>query len=244
MSTEASDLRRVLDACRRHILLVVAAGVVGAGAAAGAAAALPPRYDATATLFVSAATDARQPALGLQQAALAQTVVPSYAQLAQTRFVAAAAAARLGLPPSAVIGHVRADSEAGLQVLRLHGEATSSTLAARIANAAAHVLSERVDTIVTGARAVEIDVVDAAVPPSAPTSPKLGFSLLLGALVGLGVGAALALACERQAARRRARRRRRTERFLAFAAGARSQLLEQRAAADLERPDGLNALGH
>ena len=192
MPSEPFDLRRIKEACRRHGVLVIAAAMIGCAAAGGVTAAMKPHYEATATAFVTAAPDSGEQQLGLQQATLAQTLVPSYAQLAQTRAVAAATARRLRLPTRAVLGHVRADSETGVQVLRIHGEAASGPLAARIANAAAQALAQQVNAVV-GPGVVTIHVVDPAVPAAAPTRPKLEFGLLLGALVGLVVGAALAV---------------------------------------------------
>jgi succinoglycan biosynthesis transport protein ExoP len=211
------DFAEILTVIRKRlptVLLGLAAGVATALAITMSTA---PTYRATATLFVGGSAPGAGPIVGLQQAYVAPTVAPAYAELAKTRSVAKAAARTGGLQLSDVLGHVSTDIQPGVQILKVGAESGSAAGAARIANAVARALVKRVASLGSvESGALPVRVVDPATEPAAAASPRLGFSLLLGSLTGLLAGIGLALLSERSArardrrARARARRRSRT----------------------------------
>jgi Mrp family chromosome partitioning ATPase len=201
---EHLDVGVALRVIRRRAWLVVVSALVALGAAHLVTGAQQRRYEATATLFIDAnpaVASAMAPdttATSIQLATLAQSMSTAYAALAQTRAVAVEAANRVGMPLSRVIGHVRAEGQPGVQLVRVHADATTSAAAARVANAAAQALADRASGL-KGARAahLRLDLVDPAQPPATPATPRPLLNLALGALLGLALGLGLATARER-----------------------------------------------
>lgn len=192
------DLSHALQVARRRGWIVLVSLAAALAAAYGVTLLLPERYEATATMFVGGNAPSGDAALDLQYTSLAQTLVTTYAELAETRTVAEAAAAEADLDPSAVIGDVDAEAQAGLQILKLHARASSAEGAERVANAVAAALEERVDRVnASRSGEVGVQVVDAATVPSGPVSPKPLLNMIFGGLLGLLVGIGLALARER-----------------------------------------------
>lgn len=180
---------------------IVLASVASAVAAAYAVTlALPTQYEATATVFVGGTASGRDgDSLGAQYASVAQNLVASYAELAETRSVAETAAAAAGLSPAAVAGHVEAEARPGLQVLRIRTDARSASAARRAANGVAVALAEHVERLSGPAGEVGIETVDPAVSPAHAVSPRLVVNLIFGGVVGLLFGVGLALARSRLA---------------------------------------------
>jgi Mrp family chromosome partitioning ATPase len=195
---EQLDLAHALQVVRRRGWIVLLGAAVGVAAAWNVTRIMPVRYEATATLFVGGMTPSGDISSDVQYAALAQSLVSSYAQLAETRRVAFAAARASRLPLNEVVGHVTADAQPGVQILHVRGSGTSGAGAARVANAAARALAADVQRL--GGRAsapVRLELVDAATAPAAPTSPRSLLNLLLGGLAGTLAGIALGFGRER-----------------------------------------------
>jgi polysaccharide biosynthesis transport protein len=195
---EQLDLATWLQIARRRAWIVVASVALAFAAAWGVTQLIAPRYEATAMLFVAGNTPSGEPALDIQYAALAQGLVTSYAKLAETGVVTAAAARELGVPASDLEGHVEAIFQPGEQILRLSAQSTSPTQAAQIANAVAGALAARVDDLAgPGSNPVGVQLIDPAEPPAQPVSPRPFLNLVLAGVLGLLVGIAVALGWER-----------------------------------------------
>lgn len=201
MTDGHTDIAGLLALVRRRGWILVLS-VTGAVAAAwGVTQLVPPRYEATATLFVGARAPEEDPAIDLQYTSLAQSLVSSYAELAKTRAVAEEAAKSTGLPPERVIGQVEVESEPGLQILRLRARAAAPAPAVRLANALAGALEARVERLDRSTpTSVRVQLVDPAVS-AGKVSPRLLLNLVFGGLVGLLAGIAVAVARERLDAR-------------------------------------------
>src|SRR5688572_1537247 len=122
---ERFDLSSWLAFARRRAWIVLLAIAAGIGGAAGVTGTMQPMYEATATMFVGSASSSGEPAADIAYASLAQSLVTSYQQLAETRAVALEAATRAGLEPDQVVGSVTAEAQPGVQVLRLRARAPS-----------------------------------------------------------------------------------------------------------------------
>lgn len=194
---ERFDHSSWLALARRRAWIVLLAVAAGIGGAAGVTATMQPTYEATATMFVGSASSSGEPAADIAYASLAQSLVASYQQLAETRAVALEAATRSGLEPDRVVGNVTAEAEPGVQVLRLRARAPSARLAAGVANAVAAALAARVERL-SGATddRVGLELVDPALPPGAAAAPRLPVNLSFGAVVGLLIGLAVSFALE------------------------------------------------
>lgn len=203
---EQFDLSGALEIARRRAWIVIVCVIAGLAGAYAITQSMPRRYTATATMFVGGNSLRGADANSVQYATVAQGLVISYAQLAETMPVAEGAARVAGLPLSAVIGHISSSASPGVQILTLTGDSGTPATAVRIANAAAAALAARVEAL-TEPRPNEVSVqlVNAATTPSQPSSPRTSLNLLLGALVGFLIGLALALGRERLDRRLRTR---------------------------------------
>ena len=190
------DLQTALRTARHRAWIVLASIVVGLASSYVVTGLIAPTYEATSTLFVGHGDGST--ASGLQESPLAQSLAPSYAALAGTMSVEAAAAQRIRLPVGKIVGHVSARTQPGLQIIWLQARARSAALAARIANAVAGALSERVASLNGGGRAaIGVSAVDPARQPAQPVSPNRSLGLVFGGLAGLLSGIGLALLRER-----------------------------------------------
>jgi len=191
------DLAAALQIARRRGWVVILAVVLAVVAAWQVTNLLPRRYEASAAVFVGSTAPAADIMAGVQYTSLAQSLVTSYGELAETRRLARAAAKTAGLPVGDVAGRVTTETRPGVQLLRLRAWARSGEVAAQVANAAAAALISHVDSLGGGATHVGVRLVDAATVPGGPVSPRLPLNLLVGGLVGLLAGLALALGRER-----------------------------------------------
>jgi len=195
---DSFDLRTALQIARHRGWLVLLAIAVALPAAWAVTRLVEPRYEATAALFVGAKLSSGELSLDLASASLAQNLVASYAELARTSAVAAAAAPEAGIPSEEIARRIETEAQPGLNLLRLRAHASSPTVAARIANAVAQALAAEIGTLNgSGPVRIRADVVDVAGPPAEPAWPSLGLNLLLGGLAGLLCGIGLAFAAER-----------------------------------------------
>ncbi|WP_433533957.1 hypothetical protein ACQPZK_17355 [Micromonospora sp. CA-249363] len=158
----------------------------GLAAAQGVTELLPARYEAEASVLVSAEqTDESRPA----DLALAQNLTPTIARLVGSREVAIETARTLRLPEHAVLGHVSGEYELGLQIITVHASAGSGAQAAAIANVASHAASDRLSKLeMGGSTSISARVLDTASAPTTPAFPKPLLNGVLGALAGLLAG--------------------------------------------------------
>jgi polysaccharide biosynthesis transport protein len=192
------DLEDLLQLVRRRGWIVALSVALALATAYGVTRLIAPTYEAAAKLFVDVSVPGAAPGVDLQYTSVAQGLVTTYADLAETRAVAEAAARRLDVPPAEIVGHVEADTQPGVQTLQVRARAGSAVRAAAFANAVAKALASRAESLTDrGSSSIRIEVVDAAVAPSRPASPRLVLILLFGALAGLMSGVGLALARER-----------------------------------------------
>ncbi|MEX2556488.1 MAG: hypothetical protein WEB06_12785 [Actinomycetota bacterium] len=194
---ERFDPSSWLALARRRAWIVLLTVVAGMGGAAAVTRVMPPSYEAVATMFVGSTSPSGEPGADIAYASLAQSLVTSYRQLAETRSIALEAATRAGLEPRDVVGRVTAEAQPGVQVLSLHARAATPARAAQLANAVADALAARVETL-SGAAGehVGLELVDPAVPPRSLDSPRMAVNVSFGALVGLLVGIGVSFALE------------------------------------------------
>lgn len=198
------DVSTMLQVLQRRLWIIVISVVVAVLAAQLVTNLQQPRYEATATLFVTGdvsggkRTRSADTATAIQLATLAQNSSTSLAQLAQTRAVAVSAARRLGMPLADVQGHIRGEAEPGVQIVRVSATAADAQQAAQLSNAAAVALTLAVPG---GAQrrpgGLHLELVDPAAAPGTAVTPRRSLNLLLGGLAGLLIGLALATLRER-----------------------------------------------
>ncbi|GAB3933549.1 hypothetical protein GCM10027614_04670 [Micromonospora vulcania] len=180
------DVQGLLGVSWRRVGVPLIGLCTGLAAAQGVTQLLPARYEAQASVLVTAnPTEEDQPAdLGL-----AQNLTPTIARLVGSREVALQTARTLRLPEQAVSGHVSGEFEPGLQIIAVHANARSGAQAAAIANAATVAVSEQLSRLdMGGSTSVTARVLDTASAPGKPAFPKPLLNGVLGALAGLLAG--------------------------------------------------------
>ncbi|MFG3643723.1 hypothetical protein ACGF3C_26005 [Micromonospora sp. NPDC047762] len=180
------DVKGLLGASWRRVGVPLLGLCAGLAAAQGVTQLLPARYEAEASVLVSAEqTNEDRPA----DLALAQNLTPTIARLVGSREVALEAARSLQLPERAVLGHVSGEYELGLQIITVHASAGTGTQAAAIANAASRAVSQQLGRLdMGGSTSINARVLDTASPPARPAFPRPLLNGVLGALAGLLAG--------------------------------------------------------
>jgi succinoglycan biosynthesis transport protein ExoP len=143
---------------------------------------LPKQYSAEARVLVGSITDPSTDALTAYQQ-LAQT----YSQLASTTPVLSRVIAALGLrvDPTDLAQQVDVRAPLGDTILRIDTTSGSPDQAAQLANAIAAEITILAKP--TGQPSLAT-VVQPAIPPDAPTSPRIVLNTLIAAFLGLGLG--------------------------------------------------------
>ncbi|WP_422770517.1 hypothetical protein ACN28C_28045 [Plantactinospora sp. WMMC1484] len=187
--TIRNRVRGLLRSGRQHTVIPVLTLLAGVAGAQVVTLVVPRSYEATASVMVVPQKSERGGAAGL---AIAQNLAPTVARLAESRQVAADAAATLGLHEELVAGRIRGASEPGLQIVTIRATAPTGPRAAAIANAITEALGHEVGELrIGGESPIATELFDRAAPPRTPVTPKPLLNLALGGLAGLLVGLAL-----------------------------------------------------
>ena len=175
----------------RTVLLPLVGLLVGLAAAAGTTTVLPTTYEAGASVIVGSTTPGSSAVARLSDVSLAQNLTSSVAQLAQSREVAVAVAAALGVPESEVTGHITGIAQLGIQIVKVQVKASTGARAAAMANAAIIAVAKVSNALHLGGSAVSVSPLDQAGVPRHATSPRVEFVYALGGLIGLVIGGGL-----------------------------------------------------
>lgn len=191
------DVVALLHVLRRRALAVVlclAAGIAGALVLTSQTTKLY-RAEATVLVSVPASTSVTQGTQGLQ---LTSELLPTYADIAMSRSLAATVKQRLQLPesPETLRGKISAKAEDSKLVIDLTATDADPVRARSIADAVAGALSSSVANLekerTEGSR-IKVELLDAALTPRSAIEPRPVYNLAIGTLLGLGAGVLLAL---------------------------------------------------
>lgn len=209
------SLREGLDIVRRQWMLVVAGVLLGLLVAGAYTVFTPKEYSSSAVLYVATQNSGDTTQALYQGGLLSEQRVKSYTELIASPRITDAAAAQAGLAGSDV-PTVTASSKPDTVLITVAATGSDPQTAATMANAVADVFSRSVATLEqptdrTRPPAVSIQIFDAAVPATSPSSPRPLLILPLGLLLGLAAG--LAAAFTRHALDTRLRTVQEVERF-------------------------------
>lgn len=188
------SIKELTALVRRGWALIATAVLVCATLGGIAHTVMPPRYDATASVFVT--TQGATSAEMLQSSAFARERVKSYIGVATSPQVLERVAAQLDLDVADLEKQVTAVAAEDTVVLDITVSDTSPERAAAIANATARSLRlvvEQLETSsTTGGPSVKLSLIREARTPDGPSGFSKAVMIVLGALVG-GAGAIVAL---------------------------------------------------
>lgn len=191
-------LQDYVRAIRRAWWLVALVASLGAATAAVTVTVLPPRYVATAELYVVVRTEGDTTTGALvQSSTAAQQKALSYVDLASTSRVLEPVVRELELDddPQMLAETLSAEVPDDSALFRLSASSRDPAQAARIAGAVAASLTAVVDALENGTDddRVRVELVQEPRPPAAPESPRPVVDIALGLLLGLMAGVGLAV---------------------------------------------------
>jgi tyrosine-protein kinase len=154
-----------------------------------------PLYQAQTTLFVGdrqvAFEDAQE---GVFVRNFSVGFIKSYIEIIKSRSIAqqAIADAQLNLTPGRLQGRLEAKQIVETQVIRMTYKGYDAEQTSRVTNAVADAFVKQIETLDTeGQPAIRVSVIDEAVTPSTPISPRpirnITLAALLGAMLGVGL---------------------------------------------------------
>lgn len=196
------ELSRYLAiAWRRKLMIVLTAALIIAITAVATWRATP-KYSASAIVRVSTAADGSSEYIN-HDLAYSDRLMKTYVRLATLRPALDQLKQRLG---AAELPELEVYTQPNTELIQITATSTDATLAAAAANSLAEILiAQASQTVMPGDTTAPhraITIVDPALAPAAPSSPRVRLNLLLGTLFGLASGLALALAAELVAQRR------------------------------------------
>lgn len=185
--------REQVSVIRSWLWFIVPAAILGASIAVGVTSTITPRYSSHVGLVI--APPLTRSELGLTDVLLGEELTPTFARLAVSRPVLAAAIAAANVPTSAdeLAPNVSTRVPEESNLLDLTVAYRDPDGAAALANAIAAQLVEYFPPGQTRSDAlVLVTVVDPATPPRSADGPRPVEAAVLGAVVGLGLALAVA----------------------------------------------------
>ncbi len=194
-------LRSVLTVLRRHVVMLLAGGLLGLSAAAGLTALVTPQYESVAQVMLRGAS--WDPTWAARGQLLANGSLPTLLRVTQSNAVATRVLERTGVEvePAALRKRIRPllVARSGLLTLVVDLEISDADpeVARQLAQGYADEFVEMVAQVQPRARGgrplVEADVVQPAVAATDPVSPSWPRNLVLGLLFGLAAAFSVAL---------------------------------------------------
>jgi capsular exopolysaccharide synthesis family protein len=189
------NAHRYLTAIRRSWYIVVVGAVVGLLMGWGLTHIATKQYTASANMYFSLSAAAGGDANDINQGSTyTQNQMLSFAQLATSTVVLQPAIDKLGLDetPAQLAKKIVVTTPQTTVILEIAATDTNARTSAQIANAVAHSLSNAVSELAplstNGKPSVEARIIQPAVAPVGPSSPKKQLDILAGLLLGILVG--------------------------------------------------------
>jgi len=189
------DLLTYLLLLKRRALVVVRSVVLAlAGAGVYTFFLARPQYTANTVLFVwqSQGTDTSGSTMTYNDLIFNEKLVSDYRELCKSRAVTSKVAELNGLDPTAtaaLTSKIDVTTKSNTRLLLITVTDTDPVFAANVANTVATVFQE---VVVEKMGAENVQVIDTALIPSAPSSPNKPMNMLIALIVGLAAGVGLA----------------------------------------------------
>ena len=180
----------ILVLVRRFTHLLLAHLVLGAVAGYAIAAFSPPVFTSTASAFVAAGKDGTQSVTS--SSTLISAVMPTLVELGTSQPVIDDVGAMTGIDPNEINHSITVTNPENTLIIKVSADASSAEKAQMIAQAEIKALGKVVSNLsvkVQEETALNLNDVDTASLPAAPSGPSKARYLLYGGVIGAGVGA-------------------------------------------------------
>ena len=180
----------ILVLVRRFTHLLLAHLVLGAVAGSAIAAFSPPVFTSTASAFVAAGRDGTQSVTS--SSTLISAVMPTLVELGTSQPVLDDVGAMTGIDPNEINHSITVTNPENTLIIKVSADASSAEKAQLIAQAEIKALGKVVGNLsvkVQEETALNLNDVDTASLPAAPSGPSKARYLLYGGVIGAGVGA-------------------------------------------------------
>lgn len=194
------DLRDYVRILHKNWILIAVCALLGVAIAAGYSLAVTPKYQAKTELYVSVrAGDAAATTDLVQGTSFARQAVTSYVSVVNSASVLDRVIDELKLNTTsgALASKVTAESPLNTVLIDITVTDADPALAAKIANSVgqntSYIVTNKLEKPAGGDSLVNVQTIQPATAPTAPSSPNVPLNVILGLLVGLalGIGAAL-----------------------------------------------------
>ncbi|MDU0325775.1 polysaccharide biosynthesis tyrosine autokinase [Microbacterium sp. KSW2-21] len=197
------ELRDYIRILHRNWVLILVLTILGGAGGFGYAATQTPQYQSTTRLYVSVQADSADPATGdlVQGTTFARQIVASYVDVVTSALVLQPVIDDLNLDTSvgSLASQVTAEAPLNTVNINITVTSTSGAQSAKLADAIASSLVDAVQTTLEppvsegAASPVRLTVVQPAVEPSTPFSPRIPVIVVVAALFGLVVAVLLSI---------------------------------------------------
>ncbi|MDD3931387.1 MAG: Wzz/FepE/Etk N-terminal domain-containing protein [Eubacteriales bacterium] len=190
MEHETIDLMQMLRIVRKRIWIIVLAAFLCVGASGIVSYfVLEEEYKADVLLYIWQESDeSGKDAVNYSDLQLFAQLVNDYQELAKSRLVTGIVAEELGLPETS-IGNIRnmitVGNKANTRHLTIVVNDTDPVFAATLANKVAEVFSR---VVVEKMGAGQVNIIDNAIVPTAPSAPNKPMNLVVGLVLGIMLG--------------------------------------------------------
>ncbi|TDS82638.1 polysaccharide biosynthesis tyrosine autokinase [Nesterenkonia aurantiaca] len=187
------ELREYLRIVHRGWLIIVLATLAGIGAAATFSLLQTPQYEAETRVYVSTDSASTVAELG-QGTSYTQQIVESFVEVTTTPRVLQPVIDDLGLEqtPAEMAETIAVSAGPNTVLMEITASDENPMLAAEIANLVTEnligVVGEITPSSTGDASSVSVEVLQEAVAPESPVSPRVPLNLVLGLLAGLSLG--------------------------------------------------------
>ncbi len=180
------DLFRLLKAVWQHMVLIVLVMILGGSVGLALACyVVPPKYQASALLYVNnSSISMGSTSISLSDLSASQTLVDTYIAILKTRLTLndVIEQAQVNYTFGEMKEMIGAKAVNGTEIFEITVTSRDPQEAERIANTIVRVLPDKITQIMDGS---SVRTVDLAVVPQRPCSPSLRNYALIGALLGL-----------------------------------------------------------
>ena len=193
MENDSVDLRQLMNIILKRLWLIIILPIVAAAASAyWTFFVLDPVYEANTTLFILNRQQDPELALAYSDIMVGQLLVKDYRELVKSRVVTSAVIKRMqldGISPDGLAAKISVNSRNDTRIIEIRVRDKDPRMAGKLADAVAEEFKVKIRELM---KVENVDVIDKAQIPSAPTGPRTLVNIAAALFLGLFAAAGLA----------------------------------------------------